>query len=416
MIVNPETMIGDNFPFERWEDIPIGVYAIAHNEGKFVERWMESMAEADKIYVYENNNSEDDTYDKFKELADGKYKGKLILERGEVEPFRFDTARNQGMEMIPVWGEPDSVYALWCTDIDETLAPGWAEAYKKAIFNCKGRFQHILYKYSWNHDEFGNPGRVFWYDKTILNYGGWTWGGPVHEWQTFKKGSPELKASNIYIDDGSTIWLHHYPDDTKSRGSYLGLLELRVKETPDDLNAYAYLHREQLFHGLYEEAIKTATWLYIKAKKMNQGYNDLMSNTSLSLASYYDHVGLEEEAEFFYKRAIKYESRLKDSYMKYAQFLSYHGRPLEALDQIRISKQKAVRLNDWRELDYMWSQWKESQIKADAYCWLGDYELAWKEINRGLDSMTSNKDRYEAKCEGFFSDYDFIKNKLGITE
>ena len=416
MIVNPETMIGDNFPFERWEDIPVGVYAIAHNEGKFVERWMESMAEADKIYVYENNNSEDDTYDKFKELADGKYKGKLILERGEVKPFRFDTARNQGMEMIPVWGEPDSVYALWCTDIDETLAPGWAEAYKKAIFNCKGRFQHILYKYSWNHDEFGNPGRVFWYDKTILNYGGWTWAGPVHEWQSFKKDSPELKASNVYIDDGSTIWLHHYPDNTKSRGSYLGLLELRVKENPDDCNARCYLVREYGYHNQWENSVKEGIFTYMDAQRKGQNFPDILTFLAKEIANGFNNVGLEKEAEFFYKRAIEHEPRLKDNYMYYAQFLAYHGRPFEALEQIRISKQKAVRLSDWRELDYMWSQWKESQIKADAYCWLGDYELAWKEINKGLNSMTSDKDRYEARGEGFFSDYDFIKNKLGITE
>ena len=124
MIVNPETMIGDNFPFERWEDIPVGVYAIAHNEGKFVERWMESMAEADKIYVYENNNSEDDTYDKFKELAEGKYKGKLIVERGEVKPFRFDTARNQGMDITIVTTAKTNAEAL---DLLKKLGMPFAE-------------------------------------------------------------------------------------------------------------------------------------------------------------------------------------------------------------------------------------------------------------------------------------------------
>ena len=42
-----------DFPFKSWEEIPVGIYAIAHNEAKFVPRWLESMKEADKIYVYE---------------------------------------------------------------------------------------------------------------------------------------------------------------------------------------------------------------------------------------------------------------------------------------------------------------------------------------------------------------------------
>ena len=218
-----------DFPFKSWEEIPVGIYAIAHNEAKFVPRWLESMKEADKIYVYENNNSSDGTYELLCEYAEKEeYKGKLIVFRGEVKPFRFDTARNQGMEQIPVWGELDSVYALWCTDIDELLTPGWANAFRKKIFECKGCFQHILYKYAWNHDEFGNPGRVFWYDKTIINDGGWEWSGAAHEWQSRKKDAPPLKDGNLQIDDGLSIWLHHYPDNTKSRGSYLGLLELRA--------------------------------------------------------------------------------------------------------------------------------------------------------------------------------------------
>ena len=110
-----------DFPFKSWEEIPVGIYAIAHEEAKFVPRWLESMKEANKIYVYENNNSSDGTYELLCEYAEKEeYKGKLIVSRGEVKPFRFDTARNQGMEQIPVWGKPDSVYALWCTDIDET--------------------------------------------------------------------------------------------------------------------------------------------------------------------------------------------------------------------------------------------------------------------------------------------------------
>ena len=34
------------------------VYAICKNEGKFVERWMRSMAEADEIYVLDTGSTD----------------------------------------------------------------------------------------------------------------------------------------------------------------------------------------------------------------------------------------------------------------------------------------------------------------------------------------------------------------------
>ena len=400
-----------DFPFKSWEEIPVGIYAIAHNEAKFVPRWLESMKEADKIYVYENNNSSDGTYELLCEYAEKEeYKGKLIVSRGEVKPFRFDTARNQGMEQIPVWGKPDSVYALWCTDIDETLTPGWADAFRKKIFEVGGNFYNISYLYAWNHDENGNPGRVFWYDKTILNDGYWHWAGPVHEWQERKENAPKL-GPTVQIDNGETIWLHHYPDNTKSRGSYLGLLELRTKETPDDLNGRCYLVREYRFHNQWENSVKEGVYTYMKAVSSGNGRMDILTFLAKEVAMAFSASKCPVEAEFFFKRAIELEPRLKDNYMAYAQFLAYQGRGLGALEQIRLSKEKSVHLQDWRELDYMWSEWKESQIKADAYAWLGEYQLAWLEINRGLHSMKSKKDRYEARCEGFFSDYAFIKEK-----
>lgn len=406
-------MVDMTFNFKSWEEIPVGIYAIAHNEGKFVKQWLESMSEADKIYVYENNNSTDDTWEQLVEATkDERYKGKLEIARGEVKPFYFDKARNQGMEMIPAWGEaPDACYALWCTDLDETLTKGWADAYRKAIFNCKGQYSHIYYKYAWNHDELGNPGRVFWYDKTILNDGYWKWDGCVHEWQTRKEGAPEISPASVYIDDGSTIWLHHWADPTKSRGSYLGLLEKRVEDNPDDLNARAYLVRELQSYGRWRDSLCQAMIIYIDAQKHRMNAPDLLTNMAKEIAYNFSRVGCEEEAEFFFKKAISYEPRLKDNYMQYAQFLVYHGRPLEAMEQLSISKQKASHLDDWRELDYMWSEWKECQIKADCYAWLGDYDMAWKIIQQGKAAIKTQKDITESGWEGFWSDYSFIEAK-----
>ena len=63
------------------------VYAIAKNEEKFVRRWLDSMKEADGIYVLDTG-SNDDTVRLLKE-------GGAVVESEVFRPFRFDSARNE---------------------------------------------------------------------------------------------------------------------------------------------------------------------------------------------------------------------------------------------------------------------------------------------------------------------------------
>ena len=71
----------------------IVVYAICKNEAQFVERWVESMSEADEIVVLDTG-SEDDTIQRLKE------KGvKVVIEL--IVPWRFDKARNRSLELVP---------------------------------------------------------------------------------------------------------------------------------------------------------------------------------------------------------------------------------------------------------------------------------------------------------------------------
>jgi tetratricopeptide (TPR) repeat protein len=71
--------------------------------------------------------------------------------------------------------------------------------------------------------------------------------------------------------------LHHWPDDSKSRGSYLPLLELAVKEEPNDDRSSHYLGREYMYYELHEKAIaelerhlslSTALWKAERAASM----------------------------------------------------------------------------------------------------------------------------------------------------
>ena len=69
------------------------VYAICKNESKFVRRWMESMSEADGVYVLDTG-SEDGTPALLTALG-----AEVTVER--VSPWRFDTARNRSLALVP---------------------------------------------------------------------------------------------------------------------------------------------------------------------------------------------------------------------------------------------------------------------------------------------------------------------------
>ena len=88
------------------------VYAISKNEEKFVNRWMNSVSEADKVFVLDTGST-DKTVKKLKE------KGAIVKSK-KIEPFRFDVARNLSLEMVP----KDADICV-CIDLDEVLEKGW---------------------------------------------------------------------------------------------------------------------------------------------------------------------------------------------------------------------------------------------------------------------------------------------------
>ena len=67
----------------------IVVYAICKNEAQFVDRWMDSMSEADEVVVLDTGSS-DDTVQRLRDRG-------ARVEVEVISPWRFDTARNRSM-------------------------------------------------------------------------------------------------------------------------------------------------------------------------------------------------------------------------------------------------------------------------------------------------------------------------------
>ena len=254
----------------------ICVYAIAKNEEKHVWRWLNSARDADYIVLLDTGST-DDTM----EMAhrwDVVTCGPLVI-RGRAEfepwstldeydaivksggsPWRFDTARQWSMELIPY----DTDVCI-CLDLDEVLCPGWREALEKAWTPeaTTGRYEYV-----WNFRPDGSDGVKFSGEK-VHRYARVRWEGPVHEVLKYREPRVDVQIPGLRIE--------HHADDTKSRGSYLPMLELAVREDPDNDRNMHYLGREYFFRGQYDKAIETlkrhlalpsATWDEERAASM----------------------------------------------------------------------------------------------------------------------------------------------------
>ena len=274
----------------------ICVYAISKNEEKFVKRWYESMKEADEIYVLDTG-SNDKTVKLLKNLG-------VHVKTKKIKPWRFDVARNESLKLVPL----DTDICV-CTDLDEVFESGWREKLEKAWHKNVTR---ASYNYNWLLDENNKP-KVNFYIEKIHSRHDYLWTHPVHEVLTYIGKDIENK---IILNN---ITLNHYPDNTKSRSSYLPLLELSVKENPlDDRNMH-YLGREYMYYHQWNKAIDTlikhlnlasATWKDERCASMR-----FIARSYFALKRY-------DEAKMWLDKAMKESPYLRDPDIERA-FLEY---------------------------------------------------------------------------------------------
>lgn len=229
----------------------VAVYSIAKNEAAHVERWAASAADADHIILVDTGST-DGTLEAAEDAT-------VTVHQRRIYPWRFDTARNTALALVP-----DDVDYCIALDLDEILIPGWRDALESAHREGWSRPRY-RYTWSWNFD--GSPGLVYGGDKIHARHG-YTWRHPVHEVIT-----PMAEETQGWIP----LEIHHHPDPSKSRAQYLPLLAQSVAEDPtDDRNAYYYA-RELHFAGHGDQALAefyryldlpTATWDAERSKAM----------------------------------------------------------------------------------------------------------------------------------------------------
>lgn len=272
----------------------IAVYAISKNEEKFVDAWVASMSEADAIYVLDTG-SQDGTVARFR--AHG-----VTVETAVIDPWRFDVARNRALDMVP-----KDVDICVSTDIDEVFRPGWRKALEQA---WTSGVQQANFRYTWNFNPDGSEGFVFWREKIHARQG-FTWVNPVHEVLSYLgPGMPKVTYAH-------GVQLDHHADAAKSRAQYLPLLELAVREDPDNDRNMHYLGREYLYYGRWEDCVAT---LRRHLAMPNAQWADERSASLRYIARAEEAMGHTQKAQQALLRACGEAPWLREPWLDLAQF------------------------------------------------------------------------------------------------
>lgn len=360
----------------------IAVYAISKNEEKFARRWMKSMREADGIFVADTGST-DNTVKILKEMG-------ATVETRIIDPWRFDKARNESLKLVP-----DDYDICVCTDLDEIFTEGWRKELEKSWI--QGVTTRARYKYVWSFNEDETPGTSFWYEK-IHARKGFKWVHPVHEVLARTDGGKDIYTT-VY-----TMRLDHHPDNTKSRGQYLALLEMSVKEEPNDDRNMHYLGREYMFNGQWDKCITTLK----KHLEMPQAtWADERSASMRYIARAYINKNDLDSAARWQLRAIAEAPYLREGYIEAAQLAYRQENWIKVfymvIEALKITTRPETYINEafcWNETVY--------DLGAIAAYNLGLYDIAL-EYAQTAYKMNPQNPRLK-------SNFDYIGKKIELLK
>ena len=339
------------------------VYAICKDEEKFVNRWYNSMKEADNIYVLDTG-SNDNTIRLLKELG-------INIKTEIIKPWRFDVARNKSLEMVP-----EDFDICVCTDLDEIFIPGWRKILESIWDSNTDR---LMYNYNWLLDE-NNNSLVNFYIEKIHSRKNYKWIHPVHEVLTYTGNDNENKK----VTD--LITLNHFPDKNKSRSSYLPLLELSVKEDPNDDRNMHYLGREYMYYHKWNKCIDT---LIKHLSLPSATWKDERCASMRFIARSYSNLERYDEARMWLDKAIDEAPYLRDPYVERA-ILEYR---LNNWDGVLEYCNKALKIKSHTKL-YINEQFSWDHTIYDLlslyYYNNEDYDLSLIYIDRALNISPNN--------------------------
>lgn len=348
------------------------VYAICKNEEQFVDRWMDHICEADLIYVTDTGST-DETVKKLVQRG-------AIVDTYITNPFRFDYSRNHCLELIP-----EDVDICVSLDLDDVIEKGWRQKLEKTWEPDTTRG---LYIYNWSFNPDGSPAVQYTHQR-IHSRHGFKWIYPTHELLEYE----ESKAEKQTFIEGLVV--NHFPDAYKDRSLNLPLLELAVKENPNEGRNLHYLGREYMFTEQWEKCIT------ILKKYLEPGISNWDEERSASMrfiARAYGNLGnILEQRKWLY-RAIAEAPHLREPFIELAN-IAYNEKNWEALlffsmESLKIKNKSFKYVNEF----FAWDSTPYDYV-ALAYYNLG---LPKNSLSYSLEAMKLNPDNERLKSNHKF--------------
>jgi glycosyltransferase involved in cell wall biosynthesis len=267
----------------------IAVYAIAKNEIKHVDRWVKACQGADSIVVVDTG-SIDGTYERLLEYP-------LEAHRANLSPFRFDVARNIALDFI----SPD-IDVCVSLDLDEVPDPDLFDKIREGWKEDTGR--------AWVMWDTGN---IWANNNRVHARHGYKWKYPCHEIIV-----PDAGKDNLIVIESC---VRHLPDNDKSRGQYLDLLELGYKETPDESRMLVYLIREYYFKGMWKEIVELGP----RIDDIKDVWNVELAQTYRGIGEAHCKLGNDQEGLKWYLKNVEVAPKDLEAWMPLAFYYYERG-------------------------------------------------------------------------------------------
>jgi len=341
----------------------ICVYAIAKNEEKFVDRWVDSMSEADCICVLDTGST-DNTVELLKNRG-------IIVQETRIEPWRFDVARNESMKLVP-----RSMDICVSVDLDEVFEPGWANAIRR---KWTKKSSLMLYYLIASHLPNGQEEASCFVRKIHKNEPkAFKWIHAIHE-----ELIPLIECEDVLIPE---VRDHHYPDPSKSRSFYLDMMREGYKQNPSDMrNAFVFardffMRDHPLFIEYMENFVKRATPEMVFEKAFGLG---MLGYTYLLLED-----PIKAKKSFF--DSINTSDVFRMPILGYAICLAKEDNPEEAIIYIKKALEIKTKFTYYPDENTSWRE-KPYILLHDCYLCLGEYDNALLAINKALEYRPDEK-------------------------
>jgi glycosyltransferase involved in cell wall biosynthesis len=207
----------------------IAIYTIAKNESHNVEAFMKA-ANGAPVFVLDTGST-DNTVELLKEHG-------AHVTQQEITPWRFDTARNKALALVP-----DNVDVCVSLDMDEIIEDGWQDKLKS---EWSGNFGDYRYIAEWKDKEKTIP-LVITPRTRIHTRHGFEWHRQIHE---VLRALPETTIQKC----DTSVLVKHYQDD-KQR-NYSDALDRLIEQNPNDVDAWVQRAGEMYQKQKWKEAIK----------------------------------------------------------------------------------------------------------------------------------------------------------------